>query len=348
MTCDPEAVAHMGESQLDMTGDGSIGAKLASTGPTRGEKLALTAMHMASRHLPAFPWLRLLEVVREHVIQLPVSSQERFLRIEASPVPALPLVSPLQKPFVEFSPDMLGQVVEEGRPGWDQLQQQDFWRIEAKTDRMQAYSTEDMQQREEGQPLPLLVQQRLRDVVGPGTETIRTHSDERADAIAHAQRADAVTVGQHVFFRKGYFLPQERKGFALLAHEATHVLQAMRPDSAWKRATQMGRDEDEQEASDQEHKLLHQPVRIRKGSGLSLPMGSHKGSPLRTNPPGPQSTSGFGVSSSAVQHPMTAATDRGADKEGSPVPPMPHREDLQRMVYRDLLRQIRLDLERGG
>lgn len=369
MTFDPDATWHMAESQPDTTGDTGIAGKLSSPVPTQGEKLALEARRIASSHMPDFPWLRLLEPAMERVVSLPVPSQARFQRTEAFPaVPPSPKVShepyqkatlPLpQQSFVHPDHDMVERVAEGSSQVWDQplsshvqQRQQSFLRVDAEANRIRTElpSGGDRQQREWGQPLPPLVQQRLRDFVGPGAETIRVHSDEVADAIVRPRRADAVTVGHHVFFRKGHFRPQERKGFALLTHEAMHVMQAMRPDSAWKRATQVGIHEEEQEAIIQERQALdagRDSSFFRQPATPSLQPALASRYPVE--PGRPQVAPGPVVPPSPAQRPMAAATDRTVDKEAIPTPSMPDVEELKRTVYRDLMKQIRADLERGG
>jgi hypothetical protein len=355
----------MAQSRSDTSGDASIVAKLASTVPTLGEKLAIEARHVANRHMPAFPWLRLLALTSERVLSLPVPSQKRFQRKEALPVPTLPLFSPPHQLFVPPDPDMPEHAIEGDSQVWDQplssaVQQQSSLRIDVQTNHMRILEggtnppprsemSGDIQQQEWGQPLPPLVQQRLRDFVGPGTETIRTHSDAVADTIARSQRADAVTVGHHVFFRKDQFQPQERKGFALLTHEATHVMQAMRPDSAWKRATQGGVHEEEQEARAQERKALgtepgssffRQPATLSTRPVL-VPRNSLQSDRL-------QGASGPVIPSAPVQRPMTAAIDRPVDQEAAPASPMPDVEELKRTLLRELMKQLKTNQERGA
>ena len=41
----------------------------------------------------------------------------------------------------------------------------------------------------------------MREVAGPGADVMRVHADARADAIARAHAADAVTLGADVYFR---------------------------------------------------------------------------------------------------------------------------------------------------
>ena len=366
MTFDRDEASRMAESQSETTSDTGIEAKLSGSLPTLGEKLAFETQRIANRRTPHFPWLRMLQPIRERVVSLPVPSQARFERTEASR-PGLPsliasyetlreALYPLsQQSFVHPASSVLERIAKGSGQEWGQplppLVQQ----------RLQSFSSDDMQanpmptephyaggiqQEEWGQPLPPLVQQRLRDFVGSGTETIRVHHDEVADAIVRPQRADAVTIGHHVFFRKGHFQPQEREGFALLAHEATHVIQAMRPDSAWKRATQMGVHEEEELASIRERKafdagrdssFFRQPATLTRRPAVA--------SRSPATPVPSQLGSGPTVSPSPVLRPLAATTERAVDKETAPMPDV---DELKRAVYRDLMKQIRADLERGG
>ena len=326
MTFDRDEASRMAESQSETTNDTGIEAKLSGSLPTLGEKLAFETQRIANRRTPHFPWLRMLQPIRERVVSLPVPSQARFERTEASR-PGLPsliasyetlreALYPLsQQSFVHPASSVLERIAKGSGQEW-------------------------------GQPLPPLVQQRLRDFVGSGTETIRVHHDEVADAIVRPQRADAVTIGHHVFFRKGHFQPQEREGFALLAHEATHVIQAMRPDSAWKRATQMGVHEEEELASIRERKafdagrdssFFRQPATLTRRPAVA--------SRSPATPVPSQLGSGPTVSPSPVLRPLAATTERAVDKETAPMPDV---DELKRAVYRDLMKQIRADLERGG
>ena len=57
----------------------------------------------------------------------------------------------------------------------------------------------------------------------------RVHDDARADRIARAYGAEALTLGQEIFFRSGRLDPGSARGLSLLAHELTHVWQQARP-----------------------------------------------------------------------------------------------------------------------
>lgn len=58
---------------------------------------------------------------------------------------------------------------------------------------------------------------------------VRIHNDSRAAAAAQALNAQAFTVGHHIVFGAGQYLPGTAPGNRLLAHELTHVVQQTAP-----------------------------------------------------------------------------------------------------------------------
>jgi hypothetical protein len=184
-----------------------------------------------------------------------------------------------------------------------------------------------------GTGLPPDVRGRLRDAVGPEAESIRVHHGPAADAAARAHRADAVTLAQDVFVRDGRLDPRGPAGFALLVHEATHAVSAIRPGSAWRRATGAGAAEEEQLARDRERAALAGPAYRPARSAPAAPPA----------PPVPA----LGGGAPPTARPMAAAADR--DLGAPPAPPAgPDLDRLRDALYRDLLRQLRVERERGA
>lgn len=60
---------------------------------------------------------------------------------------------------------------------------------------------------------------------------VRVHTDSRAAESANALDARAYTLGHHVVFDAGGYVPRTHEGRALLAHELTHVLQQTGPSA---------------------------------------------------------------------------------------------------------------------
>jgi hypothetical protein len=182
------------------------------------------------------------------------------------------------------------------------------------------------------------VTERLRAVVGPDLPRLRVRSDATADAIARAHNADAVTIGEEIHFRDGRLAPAEPEGFALLAHEAWHVRQNSTAAS-WDRATAGGRAAEEHQAHAQELAALNGSLpRVasdpRHQTSVPAPAPvSHPDSP-------PQALT------TTAATPMTAATGRTIEPAAPAA--FPDVAELSETIYRDLLRRIRSDVERGG
>jgi hypothetical protein len=80
-----------------------------------------------------------------------------------------------------------------------------------------------------GVPLGKSEVERLAPHVGSEAAAVaRIHTDEAAHDIAAAHRARALTVGRDIYFARGEFAPGTARGDDLLAHELTHVDQALR------------------------------------------------------------------------------------------------------------------------
>lgn len=187
---------------------------------------------------------------------------------------------------------------------------------------------------EEHETLPALVRERLRSRVGEAADAMRIHNDEPAHRIAEGHRADAVASGSDVYFGRGRYRPHDEAGFALLAHEATHVSQALRPNTGWRRPMLSEIEAEEAVATAVERN-------VRRPAAFPGPRRGAAAEPVRfaehavaAAPPAPPA------------RPMTAAADRPLDT-AAPTAPI-DMERLRQTLARDLLRQIRSELERGG
>jgi hypothetical protein len=284
---------------------------------TLGELLDEAGRRLAARHLPVYPWAGGLRRLLERAASLATQQQGRFERVEWPPGgrDALAFAERLAGARGPAVPALDGPVPVGPSPpaaGGDT-----------------------------GRPLPADVRWRLRDLAGPGADALRVHDDGPADALARARGADAVTVGHHVYFREGRYRPRQEQGFALLAHEATHVLALLRPWSAWRRGTDAEAVEEERDARAAERAAGHgrgpgdgQGARVRAGAGAG---------------PGPPATTfpaAGATPPAAAARPMAAPADR--DQDTPAAPPLPDLEGLRRQLIDDLRRQLRDEFERGG
>ncbi len=234
-----------------------------------------------------------------------------------------------------------------------------------------------------GQVLPGDVRERLNTALGGARvdENARVHDDAASEALVRRENAEAVTIGRDIFLRQGQVRQRDPEGMALLAHEMVHVLNAMRPNISWERATVGGVHEEEREAL-----AVEQQVR---GAGLARdgypgsipnevfsagpvePLWPEIAPPLAANKPPAGQFSPEPGASSALQNLPAGGRSAGRASPPAPSPALqPMRagldretlhppvarqaspafadEERQRALYRALLRQVRSDFERGG
>jgi hypothetical protein len=72
---------------------------------------------------------------------------------------------------------------------------------------------------------------------GHNFANIRVHTDDAAANAAQSLRAEAMTVGDHIFFAAGRYAPATANGQRLLAHELVHTLQTNAPGVMRKQST---------------------------------------------------------------------------------------------------------------
>ena len=76
-----------------------------------------------------------------------------------------------------------------------------------------------------GQPLPESTKAFFEPRFGQDFSQVRVHADAKAAESAKAVNARAYTVGHHIVFDQGFYMPGTAGGGYLLAHELAHVLQ---------------------------------------------------------------------------------------------------------------------------
>lgn len=212
--------------------------------------------------------------------------------------------------------------------------------------------------------LPGDVLERLRPYVGDAAQAIKVHDDEHADHLARQHRAQAVSMGADVYFARGRYKPHDAHGFALLAHEAVHVAHASRDDAAAQRTSARGLSDEEALAAAVEADALRFTTQPGRRSGRparsatpapSAPVA--RSSALAPAWPSPaRSANGAAAHGDAAPtpspapaaRPMTAAIDRALPAPPPASPPTIDMESLRQTLMRDLMNQIRTDMERGG
>ncbi|MFE7037100.1 DUF4157 domain-containing protein, partial [Streptomyces sp. NPDC057621] len=76
-----------------------------------------------------------------------------------------------------------------------------------------------------GQPLDVGVRRELEEQLGHDLGRVRLHTGRDAGQLTELLGADAVAVGQDIFFREGAYRPGTADGRRLLAHELLHTVQ---------------------------------------------------------------------------------------------------------------------------
>lgn len=79
--------------------------------------------------------------------------------------------------------------------------------------------------RGQGQKLPTETRRFMEQGFGADFNRVRIHNDETAHQLSKNLHAQAFTVGNDIYFNKGYFNPDTKSGQHLLAHELTHTIQ---------------------------------------------------------------------------------------------------------------------------
>jgi hypothetical protein len=83
-----------------------------------------------------------------------------------------------------------------------------------------------------GVPLPAHLVRKYEPKLGVSLGTVRVHEDLAAGNAAQALNARAFTVGNDIYFGRGEYAPETRRGELLLAHEVVHVVRHTRNPSA--------------------------------------------------------------------------------------------------------------------
>jgi hypothetical protein len=296
---------------------------------TLGERLDAQARRLAARLLPSFPWAGPLEVVTDRALALAAPYDSRFDRVETQPEGlAAPRPGTSRTTgTVHSDPLPAGQGDSSPGPAY----------------RKAAGPVG-------GRPLPDHLRSRLREVAGAGAGAMRVHDGDAADALAREHRADAVTIGRDVHFRRGRYQPHDDRGFGLLAHEAVHVLALLRPGADWHRATGGGRRDEESHAIARERTALARP----NGTGTLGQLGPRPGTPTpstsraRAAPPRRTDPAPAAAAPSAAAPAATPMTAADARDLAMPPPPALDVAALRRDLVNDLMRQLRTEFERGG
>jgi phage-related protein len=123
-----------------------------------------------------------------------------------------------------------------------------------------------------GHPLDPALRREMESRLGHDFTQVRIHTDRDATALTELLGADAVTVGQDVFFADGAFQPWSASGRRLIAHELLHTVQAPQAPGALRAGRDAGA-----------VSLPHEPIERQAEDEARQPNGL--GDPGRTGDP---------------------------------------------------------------
>jgi hypothetical protein len=294
---------------------------------TLGVRLQHMARTLISARMVTYPWVEALSQVFEHIASMPAADRR----------------------FDRFESDIYGIVAPLGRPA-----------AVASRETASAAEAANGGTRAPGDPISTDVHARLRALTGAEIPQARVHRNSAADAVARAHRADAVTYGNDIYFRQNRFAPHERYGFALLAHEATHVAHAQRQKARGQRSTGSGNDEQEAAASATEiaARIGAQRIDIDRRDVRGLRSAAPHSAPLAPTFTDSQLSVAPAVSAvsaaatpsdpgAGAVPPMAAASDRDLTPSSGAFAAV-DMEALRRWLMQDLKEQLRTEFERGG
>ncbi|MFH8658970.1 eCIS core domain-containing protein [Streptomyces afghaniensis] len=124
-----------------------------------------------------------------------------------------------------------------------------------------------------GQPLDAGVRRDLEEQLGHDLSRVRLHTGPEAGQLTELLGADAVAVGQDVFFREGAYRPGTTDGQRLLAHELLHTVQNPHGLGALRAGRELGAVSLPQQAIEQEAESVAQDLARPEaaGNGRSAP-----------------------------------------------------------------------------
>lgn len=122
-----------------------------------------------------------------------------------------------------------------------------------------------------GQPLDPGVRRELEEQLGHDLSRVRLHTGRDAGQLTDLLGADAVAVGQDVFFREGAYRPGTAEGHRLLAHELLHTVQSPHGLGALRAGRELGAVSLPQQAIEREAESAAQDLARPEAARDSVP-----------------------------------------------------------------------------
>lgn len=202
---------------------------------------------------------------------------------------------------------------------------------------------------------------------------VKIYANQASDELTKQFDADALTYENRIFFKAGKYNPRDRKGISLLGHELTHIAQIEIQDHNLTGPWRIGYGFEEQEAIDNEKKVLrYLPSTEPYSMNKKVPDQGFFGNSLKDYRFSSETYGSYESSASPnlssdsftnpnkyhtqVRTPRTALTSRDLNLPSEPIADSNLAFQLSDQqfklikddVYRDIMNRIRIEFERGG
>ena len=114
----------------------------------------------------------------------------------------------------------------------------------------------------QGRPIDGMLRYKLEPLLQFNLSQVRIHTNLEHTEQVKKNNADAITIGNHIYFGPAKYNPVSRKGKALLVHELTHVRQQKQMKNLKNHISVNKMQHFEQEALTNEHAIMHQQTEL--------------------------------------------------------------------------------------
>lgn len=180
---------------------------------------------------------------------------------------------------------------------------------------------------------------------------VRINSGKNIDQYLEKNNADAMTLGNNLYFKRGDYDPNDNRTLALLGHELTHVAQQEKSGNSVISGHYHNESVNEVEAQSTEQ-FIYSHLNTPGQSFHTLP--DVNGSHTSTISPAQNTFKSQSIAVDRSQQPMFAEADRNISKSksmGNSATSTLTEAEMTRVkdeVYRDLVLRMKIDLERGS
>lgn len=163
------------------------------------------------------------------------------------------------------------------------------------------------------------------------------HQSEKTDRFLQAHGADAMTMGSQVYFRRDHADLSKPQSLGLLGHELTHVAQ-QEPTNAWRHAGARQNCESAESAALENERFVLRQAPLLSGESYT---------PINNNTHFVPATAAVPATTPMFASAMRPVNESPTGNNKSILSELDMRR-IKEEVYRDLMKRIKTDFERGG